>query len=200
MFWEAGPNATDRTIDDQSGGRDHARSGAAARRRGPGASRPVADCRTCSATCRPEARRHGASAAGDDHRQRAAALERRGRRLRPSLDDRERDPRGGGEFRSVRGFDVARCRTPPHLARQFPALHRRTHARSADHGPGGLAAGIHQVDLGLSRHPGERQPARQGPRGAGDLQGAVRRDGKSLWRRPLCDRVDLGHRIELFDA
>ena len=31
-------------------------------------------------------------------RQRTVALERRGRRLRPSPDDGERDPRGGGQF------------------------------------------------------------------------------------------------------
>ena len=36
--------------------------------------------------------------AGARRRQRAAALERRGRRLRRSPDDGERDPRGGGEF------------------------------------------------------------------------------------------------------
>ena len=44
-------------------------------------------------------RNFGAGAAGARREQRAAAMERRGRRLRPSLDDRERDPRGGGEFR-----------------------------------------------------------------------------------------------------
>src|ERR1700684_2866757 len=37
------------------------------------------------------------------HRQRAAAVERRGRRLRPSPDDGERDPRGGREFSQLRG-------------------------------------------------------------------------------------------------
>ena len=72
-------------------------------------------------------------------------------------------------------------------------------ARSAHHGPDGFAAGIHQVDLGLSRHPGQRQPPRQGPRDPRQIQAAVRRGGKSLRRRPLCDRGDLGHRIQLLD-
>ena len=47
------------------------------------------------------------------------------------------------------------------------------------------AARIHQGDLGLSRHPRERQPPRQGPRDPRQVQAAVRRGGKSLWRRPL---------------
>ena len=107
--------------------------------------------------------------------------------------------RGGGEFRQLRRLDVARRRAPQHLASQLPALHRGAYARSAHHGPDGFAAGIHQVDLGLSRHPGERQPPRQGPRDPRQIQAAVRRDRKSLWRRPLCDRGDLGHRVELLD-
>ena len=41
--------------------------------------------------------------------------------------------------------------------------------------------------------------ARQGPRDPGQIQAAVRCGGKGLRRRPLCDRGDLGHRIELFD-
>ena len=106
------------------------------------------------------------------------ALERRGRRLRPSPDDRERDPRGGGEFRQLRRRDVARRRAPQHLAGKLPALHRGACARSAHHGPDGFAAGIHQVDLGLSRHPGERQPPRQGPRDPRQIQAAVRRRPK----------------------
>ena len=137
--------------------------------------------------------------AGARPRQHAPALDRRGRRLRPSADDGERDPRGGGEFQQLRRFDVARCRAPRYLAGQLPTLHRGAHARSAHHGPDGFAAGIHQGDLGLSRHPGERQPHRQGPRDPRQIQAAVRRGGKSLWRRPLHRRLDLGHRIQLFD-
>ncbi len=38
---------------------------------------------------------------------RPAALERRGRRLRPSADDRFRDPGGGGELSELRRRDVA---------------------------------------------------------------------------------------------
>ena len=113
-------------------------------------------------------------------------MERRGRRLRPSPDDRKRDPRGGGEFRQLRRLDVARRRPPRHLAAKLPALHRRARARSAHHGSDGFAAGIHQVDLGLSRHSGERQPPRQGPRNPRQIQAAVRRGGKGLRRRPLC--------------
>ena len=72
-------------------------------------------------------------------------------------------------------------------------------ARSAHHGSDGFAARIHQVDLGLSRHPGQRQSPRQGPRDPRQIQAAVRRGGKGLWRRPLHHRGDLGHRIELLD-
>ena len=133
-------------------------------------------------------------------RRRPAALERRGRRLRPSADDRSGDPGSGGEFRQLRRLDVARRRAPQYLARKLRALYRRPHARSADHGSDGFAAGIHQIDLGLSRHSRQRQPPRQGPRDPGQIQAAVRRDGKSLWRRSLCDRGDLGHRVELLDA
>ena len=117
--------------------------------------------------------------------QRAAAMERRGRRLRPSPDDRERHPRGGGEFRQLRRLDVAGCRPPRHLAAKLPALHRGAGARSAHHGFDGFAAGIHQIDLGLSRHSGERRSPRQGPRNPREIQAAVRCDGKGLWRRPL---------------
>ena len=73
-------------------------------------------------------------------------------------------------------------------------------ARPAHHGPDGFAARIHEGDLGLSRHPRERQPPRQGPRDPRQIQAAVRRGGESLWRRPLHHRVDLGHRVELLDA
>ena len=129
-----------------------------------------------------------------------AAMERRGRRFRPSADDRVRDPRGGGEFRKLRGRDVARCRAAKHHPRQFRALYRGAATRSAHHGPDGFAAGIHQVDLGLSRHPGQRQQDGQGPRGARQIQAAVRRGGKTLRRRPLHHRLDLGRRIQLLDA
>ena len=130
--------------------------------------------------------RHPARGRPPARQQRAAALERRGRRLRPSPDDGSRDPRGGGEFRQLRRLDVARRRPAQHLAGKLPALYRRAHARSAHHGPDGFAAGIHQVDLGLSRHPGQRRQARQGPRDPRQIQAAVRRGGKGLRRRSLC--------------
>ena len=131
---------------------------------------------------------------------RTAALERRRRRLRPPADDRRRDPPGGGELSQLRRRDVARCRTPQHHAGEFRAFHRRPDARPADHGPDGFAARVHQGDLGLSRHPRERQPPRQGPRSPRQIQAAVRRRREGLWRRPLHHRLDLGHRIQLLDA
>ena len=142
---------------------------------------------------RPEIRPGAAGRARPGRR--PAALERRGRRLRPSPDDRFRDPGGGGELSKLRRLDVARCRTAQHHAGKFRALHRRPRARPAHHGPDGFAARIHQGDLGLSRHPRERQPPRQGPRDPRQIQAAVRRGGESLRRRPLRDRVDLGHRV-----
>ncbi len=186
----AKPNRCDRACGGAAAGRRSL--GAIVRRRASepvrqhffGQARPAPPAQAPSAPCR---------------RRRAAALERRGRRLRPSPDDGLRDPRGGGEFRSMRRRDVARCRAPQHLAGELPALHRGPRARSAHHGPDGFAAGIHQGDLGLSRHSRQRQPPRQGPRDPRQIQTAVRRGGKSLWRRPLHHRVDLGHRIQLLD-
>ena len=131
----------------------------------------------------------------------ALALERRGRRLRPSPDDRR--------ARSARRRPISTIASPamwPDAARRnisqenFQRFTAGLDARSAHHGPDGFAAGIHQVDLGLSRHPGERQPPRQGPRDPRQIQGAVRRDGKGLRRRPLHHRRDLGHRVQLLDA
>ena len=74
--------------------------------------------------------------AGARREQRAAALERRGRRLRPSPDDRERDPRGGGEFRQLRRLDVARRRTPQHLA-----------GKASSASPQGLTPDLRIMDL-----------------------------------------------------
>src|SRR5882724_2008666 len=129
--------ATDGTIGEQTNQRGYHCRGAVALRRGTRAvvRRRIAeflrqylyrldlegqpDC-----SVRTTARRLGAGASHARHRQRATAMERRGRRLRPSPDDRERDPRSGGEFRSVRRLDVARRRTAQHLATELPALHR----------------------------------------------------------------------------
>ncbi len=44
----------------------------------------------------------------------------------------------------------------------FVASHARSHARPADHGSPGLAAGVHQGVLGISRHPRQRQRIARG--------------------------------------
>ena len=162
-------------------------------------NRPAATAfRTSSATSSPARNPPTPAASRARPRRRAAALERRGRRLRPSPDD--------GDARSARRRRIStiaspRCGPMPHAATssqaKLRALHRGADARSAHHGPDGFAARIHQVDLGLSRHPRERQPPRQGPRDPRQVQAAVRRDRESLWRRPLRDRGDLGHRIRI---
>ena len=54
------------------------------------------------------------------------ALDRRGWRIGSSVDDRERDPRGRGEFSKLRCGHVAGRGTPPHHAREFRALHSGT--------------------------------------------------------------------------
>src|SRR5439155_21431441 len=105
--------ATDGTIDEQADLRRPRRGGAAVRR--PGA-RAVIQRRRPPELLRQHLHRDdferepnrpvwtaaGHLGAGADRargQRRATALERRGRRLRPSPDERERDPRGGGEFR-----------------------------------------------------------------------------------------------------
>ena len=78
--------------------------------------------------------------------------------------------------------------------------HARPHARSADHGPDGRAAGIHQVVLGLSRYPGQRGTDPERTRDSCQASRDLRRGGKGLWRRPPLHRVDLGRRVELLHA
>ena len=148
-------------------------------------SPPAVGFRTSSATFSPGQNPPPGAAGRNRPATAARSLERRRRRLRPSPDDGERDPGGGGEFSTIAS---PRCGPMPHAAtfrRKFRALHRGADARSAHHGPDRFAARIHQGDLGLSRHPRERQPPRQGPRDPHQIQAAIRCGGEGLWRRPL---------------
>ena len=138
-------------------------------------------------------RRRGSGA----RRRRNGRLERATGRLRRSAHDRRRHPRRGGRFRQLPCQPVARCRAPRRQPRKFPALHRRADARSAYYGSARCAAGIHQVDLGLSRPPGQRRAHRARPRAVDAIRLDLRRGRARLRRRPLHHRRDLGRRIEL---
>ena len=129
------------------------------------------------------------------------SLERRGRRLRPSLDDGGRDPPGGGEFQNCVASmwpDAARRNITRENFRRFTA---DAAARSAHHGSDGFAARIHQGDLGLSRHPRERQPA--SPRAARSSPNTSRSSTRR--KRPMASTATSiasiwGIEIQLLDA
>ena len=59
---------------------------------------------------------------------------------------------------------------------------------------------IHQGDLGLSRHPRERQPPRQGREILAKYKPQFDAVEKAYGVDRYIDRVDLGHRIQLLDA
>ena len=124
-------------------------------------------------------------------------LERTTRRLGRSAHDRRRHPRRGRRFRQLPRQPVARCRTPRRQPRKLPALHRGPDARPAHYGSARRAAGIHQVDLGLSRSAGERRAHRARPRAVDAIRLDLRCGRARLRRRPLYHRGDLGRRIEL---
>ena len=122
------------------------RAAAAARARSPDRSR-----NSLGPNTRGPVRRHAAGA--------AEGMERRGRRVRSSADDRGRDPPGGGELSLLPRQPLAGCGAPQHLARQLRSPHRGTDAGPAHHGFRRCAAGIHQGGVGLSRHPRHRRAA-----------------------------------------
>ena len=82
----------------------------------------------------------------------------------------------------------------------FQDLHRLAHARPADHGSARQPAGVHQIVLGLSRHPGDRRAHRAGPRAPRKISQHLRRGGARLRSRPLHHRRDLGCRDQLRHA
>ena len=125
----------------------------------------------------------------------AARMDRRGRRLRPSADEGVRDPRRRRQFRELPRRAVAARRQAQHLARYVRQVREGPDARPADHGPGGLAARVHQGVLGLSRHPGERRARAERPGDAGQAQGGLRQGREGLWRRPLHHHRDLGRGV-----
>ena len=142
----------------------------------------------------PSRRRRAAPAPATRH----AGMERRIRRVRPSADDGGRDPRRG---RAISATASRGCgRRPQRRGVSRAALrraHRGPHARPADHGSDGRPAGVHQVVLGLSRHPGQRRAHRERPRGAGAASRDLRRGREGLRRRPALHRRHLGRRIQL---
>ena len=107
-------------------------------------------------------------------RRRRKRMDRRGRRLRPSRNEGVRDPRRRRELPELSRRTVAARRQAQRLARLVRQAREGPHAGPADHGPGGLAARVHQGVLGLSRHPGERRARRERPGDAGQAQGDLR--------------------------
>ena len=67
-------------------------------------------------------------------------------------------------FRQCLEEHLAAGAAPRRAARGVRPAAGGRHAGPADHGPDGLAARVHQVDLGLSRHPGHRRAHRRRPR------------------------------------
>ena len=92
---------------------------------------------------------------------------------------------------------VAAGRAPRRVAGGLRCRHRGPHARSADHGLDGRPARVHQIVLGLSRHPGQRRAHRKRPRHPGPASCDLRRGREGLRRRPLLHRRHLGSRIQL---
>ena len=122
------------------------------------------------------------AAAGRAARSRAVAAEgmdRRGRRLRSSRDEGVRDPRRRRQFRKLPRRAVAARRQAQRLARLVRQGGEGPDARSAHHGPDGLAARVHQGVLGLSRHPGERRARAERPGDADQAQGDLRQGRES---------------------
>ena len=132
---------------------------------------------------------------------RPAALERRGRRLRPSPDDGVRDPGGGRELSKLRRRDVARCRTPQHHAGKLSSA-----------SPRGSTPDLRIMDLMDS------QP--EFTKAIWDYLDILVNDNRLAKGREILakykpqfdavekaygvdryiDRLDLGHRVQLLDA
>ena len=81
-------------------------------------------------------------------------MERTIGRVGPPADDGRRHPLRRRRLRQLPRRVVAGGGTARRQPRDLRALHRRADARPEHHGPARCAAGIHQVDLGLSRSPG----------------------------------------------
>ena len=79
---------------------------------------------------------------------------------------------------------VAGGRAARRHAAKFRALYRGLDAGPAHHGPARCAAGVHQVDVGLSRHAGERRPHRARARAFGAICADFRCGRAGLRRRP----------------
>ena len=84
--------------------------------------------------------------------------------------------------------------------RRVRRANRRPDAGPAHHGFARCAARVHQIGLGLSGHSRERRPDPERPGDSVPLSKHFRWRRKSLWRRPLHHRRDLGGRVELRHA
>ena len=96
---------------------------------------------------------------------------------------------------------MAGGRPPRNLADRLPELHGLAHARPADHGSARQPARVHQVVLGLSRHPGDTtnassKAARCSRNTAATFDAVERAYGVDRY----IDRRDLGRRDQLRHA
>ena len=83
----------------------------------------------------------------------------------------------------------------------YDAYTAHADARSAHHGSARQPAGIHQIVLGLSRSPGERRAHRtRAARCSQKYRATFDAVERSLWRRPLHHRRDLGRGDQLRHA
>src|SRR5437870_917450 len=149
---------------------------------------------------------HAVQRAGREHRWYSRAgggdprLERRIRRLQSPADDGAGDPRRGCQFPQLPRRTLAAGGASRRFARAVRGQRCGPHSRSADHGSARCPARIHQIVLGLSRHPGERGSH---PEWAGDSRPAprhLRRGREGVWCRSPLHRRDLGRRIQLRHA
>ena len=111
-----------------------------------------------------------------------ARMERRVGQFGPSADDGRRDPPGRGQFPLLSRGVVAGGGAPRRDACELYELDGRAHAGSADHGPDGCPARIHQGVLGLPRPAGQRRQDQARPRNPCRARGGLCGGGEGLWR------------------
>ena len=126
-----------------------------------------------------------------------AAVERPVRRLRRSQHDAPRRSARRPRISTIASSACGRWPRARHHAPDLRRPYRRADARSAHHGSARQPARVHQVVLGLSRHPGDRRAHRARPRAAREIPQDLRRGRARLRRRPLHHRRDLGRRDQL---
>ncbi len=164
--------------------------GHCARRCGSGAALGRRQLADTAASTVGGAHGSGAAAGGGN-----ARMERAIRRLAPSADDGRRHPRRRRRFRQLPRQSVAGGGAARHRPRSLRAFYRRPDAGPEHHGLARCPAGVQQIAVGLSRHPGQRRTHRPRPRDVGAICRGLRRGRARLRRRPLHHRRDLGRGI-----